>query len=472
MEKISLSSFKAFAGNVDIDIPDKKNLLVYGENGAGKSSLYEAIRLFFYEDRLVSRVIPEGAAEEVAEAEKKSYLRTYNNKSIGHDYELKINDMEHDVFPINDYACYMLSYQDVQDVDELRVDYILNDVFMPEINVGDFLNDNKNNLLLNVNNAIRQDFMEQMTLSYADIYTTIKITDPLRNLSPEKNYRQFINEAKLHLIKLLLVFETIKLLKPTLAYGKHKLLVLDDIVTSLDATNRIFLVNYLFGNFKDYQIVLLTHNVSFFNLIHFKVGEGIDGTADLWYEYNIYESGNDSKVYRYLNTKDASSILSEYDQDSDRTQAGNKIRQRFEAVMYEYAKLIHEGQFEESGLLLIRLLNEGKPLYVKCSGKKVQKSSQLVDEIIASIREPLPAHEKLAKVINHIQAYHKDEDVAKVAELLRGLKMFQKVVMHQLSHNTGAMATFTDKEIRSSIELLKEFERIVSKFRNKNPYGM
>ena len=49
IKKITLCDFRAFAGPepVTIDLGDGKNLLVYGENGAGKSSIFHALDEFF-----------------------------------------------------------------------------------------------------------------------------------------------------------------------------------------------------------------------------------------------------------------------------------------------------------------------------------------------------------------------------------------------------------------------------------------
>ena len=45
--EIEIKNFKAFYGTYRIDLRKSgKNLLVYGENGSGKSSLYFALKLF------------------------------------------------------------------------------------------------------------------------------------------------------------------------------------------------------------------------------------------------------------------------------------------------------------------------------------------------------------------------------------------------------------------------------------------
>jgi len=468
---ISLTSFKAFGLTVEFNL-DGKSMLAYGENGSGKSSLYEALRLFFYQERLLAGLKKEGQAGEITEADKQDFLRGFYNQIIKADYELKVNGVKRDAFPIDDYAIYMLCNQNVQVGDVLCATDFLQDIIMPAMDVDVFLRDNRATLLQNINKSIHDDFKEIFTVTFADVYYTLKVEDATRGISPEKDYRQYLNEAKLHLVALLLFFETVKKHKASLPEGKHKLLVLDDIVTSLDATNRIFLVNYLIRDFSDSQIVLLTHNVSFFNMVHLKLSNAIDGLPDKWVEYNIYESINDSKAYSYSAMKDSKAILAEYNNTTNRDEAGNQIRRRFEAVMYEFAKLILVDCFEDSGNLLARMIDKNKPIYVHKQGNTVYSSRDLVDAILSIATGGDADHDKLTNITAEIEKYKEDVEIEKVKDVLRELKMFQKVVMHQLSHSTGAMATFTDKEIRHSIELLKYFENQVDQFRYTNIYGM
>ena len=41
--KIEIEGFKAFPEHFSLDLPEGKNLLMYGENGSGKSSIYYAL---------------------------------------------------------------------------------------------------------------------------------------------------------------------------------------------------------------------------------------------------------------------------------------------------------------------------------------------------------------------------------------------------------------------------------------------
>lgn len=45
--KIELANFRSYFDRYTIEIPNGKNLLIYGENGSGKSSLYEALKQFY-----------------------------------------------------------------------------------------------------------------------------------------------------------------------------------------------------------------------------------------------------------------------------------------------------------------------------------------------------------------------------------------------------------------------------------------
>jgi energy-coupling factor transporter ATP-binding protein EcfA2 len=478
INKISLESFKAFGLPVDFLLDSGKNMLAYGENGSGKSSLFEALRLFFYQDQMLDALRKEGEAEEVFEANKKNFLRAYNNATMGDDYTLKVNDQDRSKFPFNKHACYMLGSEDVHLGNYVQVKEFLKGLSLPPFDIEKFWKDKGEELVTKINKAIKDDFKESFTVEIADTYSTLKIDDPTRGVSPEKDLRRFLNEAKLHLVALLLFFETVKLHKAFLGDKIDKVVVLDDIVTSLDATNRIFFVNYLVRDFAKEQIILLTHNVSFFNLVNLRVGNKIDQDAEKWVLYNICEVGDNTDAYAYDQVEHSGKILNDYkalsrtNPAAAASQAGNRIRKCFEAVLYEYAKLIQIDQFEEANRVLARLIDKRKPVFVKIENNKVYGACELLDEIISIVNAAKSSSDKVNEVKTCIDSYQKLTEVKKIAVYLKEIKMFQKVVLHQLSHGTGTHHNFTDKEIRQSIDLLKMFESLVNKIKDENAYGM
>lgn len=46
INKLTLKNFKFFIGEIPINF-ERKNVLLYGENGSGKSSIYWALYIFF-----------------------------------------------------------------------------------------------------------------------------------------------------------------------------------------------------------------------------------------------------------------------------------------------------------------------------------------------------------------------------------------------------------------------------------------
>ena len=58
LKTIRLQNFKAFHDEMFIDFYNKQNLLIGGEKGAGKSTIFEAIKYVFFYDRLLLENIP------------------------------------------------------------------------------------------------------------------------------------------------------------------------------------------------------------------------------------------------------------------------------------------------------------------------------------------------------------------------------------------------------------------------------
>lgn len=100
-------------------------------------------------------------------------------------------------------------------------------------------------IISEVNNLLIE-FKEDIQIKIDnDFY--ISIIDSKRNITENEKYLNlYFNEAKLNLIVLLLIFNSIILLSND---SKDTVIVLDDFITSLDIANRTFLIKYLIRNF-------------------------------------------------------------------------------------------------------------------------------------------------------------------------------------------------------------------------------
>ena len=76
MDSLLLHNFKAFKDNFTLN-PNGDNVLIYGENGSGKSSLFEGIKLFYFRERLLRESIAPNIVGQARIDEERQVLDEY-----------------------------------------------------------------------------------------------------------------------------------------------------------------------------------------------------------------------------------------------------------------------------------------------------------------------------------------------------------------------------------------------------------
>ena len=355
ISKLTLKNFKFFYGKVPIDF-DRKNILLYGENGSGKSSIYWAlytflqsvfktddaeIRKYFepkHEENLMNRFAADKAGSSIVmelEDENKASSKheisntTINTKSgklilettLGSDFiDHKIlssiyayyHKEEIDLF--NFFHHHLLSFINLREElikpgakkgsknAETWWDYISPGLTprpkMLEPKYRDFLavinkfniefdyylkqiEQTTNELLKNrfeekfkiifkYKNASYNEFKEgskgrswkikapQIIMS-VELITDL-IDDP--NKKTVNSPQSFLNEAKLSALALAM---RLAILDEKFVEEYPKILVLDDMLMSMDMSNREFVLNIILENYlEDYQILFFTHQRGLF----------------------------------------------------------------------------------------------------------------------------------------------------------------------------------------------------------------
>ncbi len=136
------------------------------------------------------------------------------------------------------------------------------------------------------------------------ILTVVMLTDKIQEVDKKtiESPQSFLNEAKLSTIALAL---RLAILDEKFVEAYPKVLVLDDMLLSMDLSNREFVLNVILENYPDkYQIVFLTHQRGLFedakNAIqqHYAQKAKIAGVIELekqnslwleyWYAYEMY----------------------------------------------------------------------------------------------------------------------------------------------------------------------------------------
>ena len=212
LKTIRLQNFKAFHDEVFIDFYNKQNLLIGGENGAGKSTIFEAIKYVFFYDRLLLENIPVTSVGHERDADILQFKQNYNNrKNRTKDFSLLLNESSIDTFNKEDYLVYLISGDDIRRNKTIVLSELFSSVYFG----------NKNNIcddtdmlefvLNDVNSALKDKFHENIQLELTQSKTgECRVNDEMRDLHENKNLRYYFNEAKLNLINLLLLFSYIE----------------------------------------------------------------------------------------------------------------------------------------------------------------------------------------------------------------------------------------------------------------------
>ena len=394
--KIEIKNFKAFRGEDVIDLGKKgQNLLLHGENGSGKTSLYEALK-FFLESS-------EGAHQfrdyrnMFADETDKGYIKlhfTSHPKLNKEMYEWS-EDIHNDtkVDPIIDAskAKRFLDYREL-----LKTNYLHHG--KNSVNVFDLL---INTLLKNVENDqtfpapsfseqwVRisrvlspdenaeqqienpEEQLEQLQIFNNGLAAKLvdlaaeasKILDKfgynidfkfvfhgVRYDSQEKklynkeilltvkfldedipSHHRFLNEAKLSAIALSIFFAGFKLQPPS----DLKILVIDDALIGLDLSNRLPVLDILDErDFAKYQIILMTYDRTFYEMVKKRKSEDKNWKAAELYCGKV--GGYDIPVY--VEDKTYLERAREYLDANDYKACAVYVRTAYEAIIKGYCE--------------------------------------------------------------------------------------------------------------------------------------
>ena len=474
LSRFEIESFKAFKDATAFEL-DGRSLLVYGENGAGKSSVYEALKLTFFYQRIKDANSP-GATPEEKQQRWESYLSgKYNNRGGG-DFSIKVGNDDYLTFiSSNDYADYhvsMISNENIQINSSISYKDLLHNVYF-DGDVDQILGDEaKTKKIAEAVNKDLEDAFKEIGVKVAishedDLKCAMK--GPWGEDTYIENIRDYFNEAIINLVVLVLLFNTIKVLEEK-GNGKVNILILDDIITSLDASNRMLLMRYVQKEFPEYQKFIFTHNISFYNLWLYTIGQFKQSVN--WVAYNIYDCAGKHKIYTYKKVKkvektDCQKLRERLESgEEDLQNLGNDIRRKFEELLHEFAKIVHVGGKNECSNILDRLESNKTVYLVETDNHRFKDANDMIDHIHGIIG--LEMNDVLKKTLRRKYGeYHANKFFRSIMPVIQELKMYQKLSMHPLSHaHLHGTPTYTEKELSITIALLTRFEEVVDELMN------
>ena len=475
INKLKLEHFKAFREPAEL-VLDGKNVLVYGENGAGKSSLYQALKIIFHRKWIFdSQIAPTVTDPLDRRNAEKDVLSQYNHQLTPLvDFKLEIDGMDYKAFTPTGIDVTMISRDDILAEDEIDVVNLLKKSIVGISDAEKFVEENKDTIETYINLFLKDYFYEDnltVSLKYSRPNWFLSIKDSIRDSTGRfEKLTEYYNEAKLHAIKLLLLM-TAALLNGSEGRGDDRVLVLDDVISSMDAANRTMFIELLADFFKDYQRIIFTHSISFFNLAEY-VFSTVHQQRDVWKRFQIVEHQGNSEVVERDSQDFARNIKRDYSPGRNEGTIGNRIRKRFEFLAGEVSKLICAGGIAESGQILRSILDPKKLYYeYDRTNKKLHTIYDMVDELTAIIDADSGCQLK-TRLDNVVGRYVSGSELGQLRDTLCEMMVYQKVTMHPLSHATGAMPLSTQTEVERSITLLYILEGQLNSLIGRDLYSI
>lgn len=325
ISKITLQAFKAFPKPEEISI-DSKNVLLYGENGSGKSSLYQALyqclsqtnnhpntRNIHADPNLTTEVklhLDDSTTPPIALGDSSDFISksfaaseflTYKSLYAFHQFADNQNAevfpiIQKEFFPIWDWKNTGISfatrwkqlysqYQNLKNsIEDRREKTYQNQKRIFDVDFIIFQTELKNNLeqlLPQINKwyqtisqnqdphlSIRFEYpnipnvinIEQLSIQLALFTAHPSLPSPLTISNPHT----YLNESRLTTFALAIRLANFE---KRLTVSPLKIIVLDDLLLSLDMNRRMMVFEQILSNsaFQDYQKFIFTHDIELFS---------------------------------------------------------------------------------------------------------------------------------------------------------------------------------------------------------------
>jgi len=381
--KIQIKHFRAFRGEYEITLRKGQNLLIYGENGSGKSSLYQALDSFlapptpYLEHKNIFAGTDNGYVKlEISDGMNPS--QTYEWEETGHPFTEPLIAQAAKTRGFLDYRALLETHYahrqaDGVNVFNLLVTSLLANVENPisqrtfgaewdsikqvlaqrrdelrnqrlESELTDF-NLGLTSILSSLTtqaNAILATFEQDCAIQLALAPEGLQLSPDKRALAqttilltaiyyqrPIPGHHHFLNEARLSAIAISIYLGAL-LLNPA---GPLPVLFLDDVLIGLDMSNRLPLLDVLLQHFKDWQVFLTTFDRVWFEM----VSQRVQHQAPSWERIELYcGRTNEGDMPIYRQSKDYLGAAEEHLLNSDFKAAALYIRSAYERLVIEF----------------------------------------------------------------------------------------------------------------------------------------
>lgn len=505
---IKLRNFK-FHNKTEI-ILDTKNLLVYGENGSGKSSLFlalESLYSIYFDNNLINeseyksysnRNTNKQAVWQVSHAQNKvtiarnkiytsniNYLSKQTSHFLNHEFLNLILNETH----TNDFYAFIEKYlyknfyifdhlyetlESITSITETNAGLLtqkLNDTLdkslkkvekLANVNLYKYFKENLE-IKFEVEDKFRVDFDNQANMFLHKPKIIIRINS-LKNI--KNNY----NEARVKIISIALYFALIRLNDMKSTNNTFKLLLLDDILLSLDMSNRNTILDYIFEKFHSYQILIFTHDIFFYELVRRKINHL--NKSNNWLLKNIFARevhGGFSEPIIFAREDDYLSEAEKFLQENKLEQCGNNIRKELEKIFSIASMDFVIGRKEELQTLMNNFQNADTKRYYKNSNQILNKIYFHLNTMNKILMNTYMLNDKKIDLINSnlqkiISLFNTNPfiDASVLKALIKNVEWYKNIVGNAGSHHN--LINFYKREFQNGLTEVKKIKKIFIEF--------
>jgi len=383
--KIRLKDFRAFRGEYVINLRNGRNLLIFGENGSGKSSLFQALNLFlapvsvpFEEHKNIFIATDDGYVKlEIGDGANPS--KTYEWEQVSHPSSEALIAEAAKTKGFLDYRSLLETHYVHRDEDNVNVFDLLVNTLLANIQnpitqtplrtewktlqstsakrQSPARSASLNQQLSNFNSGLVSllsslTVLANQILALFDQNVSIHLTLPGQGLSLANpgskeigdrtinlsvdyfrhtlatRHHHFLNEARLSAIALSIYLGALLLNPPS----QLRVLFLDDVLIGLDMSNRLPLLNAIAQFFVDWQIILTTYDRVWFDMIWQRVED-----SNEWERVEFYCSKTtEGDMPVYESSKNYLAIADEQLAANDLKAAAVYIRSAYEYAIRKF----------------------------------------------------------------------------------------------------------------------------------------
>ncbi len=387
--KIYVKNFRGFKGEYFIDLNKGSNLLIYGENGSGKSSLFQALDLFFSINN-VSFSAYQNIFAEPDDGYIKLEIGDLKSEPLIYEWEPTTHPSSESIIVdiaktkgFLDYRSLLVThfdhrYTDYINIFGLIVNTLLANTISPIskrplgeewIEIEKIMSGRKGNQHEEMLNRIISDFFPALTILLEevavnankilkifeqDISINFKFEEQKINkiVATKKQYKPevllsatyfkrdiyrhhfFLNEARLSAIAISIYLGSLLLNPPS----RLRILFLDDILLGLDMSNRIPLLSVLNEFFSDWQILLSTFDRTWFEITK----QRVNGQKSTWKACEFYcDRTDECDIPVYVESHDYISSAQKHLLANDYKAAVIYIRTAYESEIKWFCNKYH-----------------------------------------------------------------------------------------------------------------------------------